>query len=359
MKLISSINICKKIFLLFLFSYIISCGNYRSVSFYDNDPIYGASDKISNLQKVKTNSVYKNYFNLKSKEYIIPDKKDEFDSSYNDSIADNTFDYQNQYSVKDPLGTNVKKTEVFIINNNPSGYIPYNYSVPFNYNFRYNSFPYSYYNDFGYYNYRFNNFYDPFYFNFHNPYIINPYGYSGYGFASNYYGYNNHYMNPYFSNRNENYYSGNRVRVSDNRGSKNYRSLNKKNELNNLNTREDSKSQTSNNLNKNNKSITKRINVGRTYIIPKIPSFQNEYNSIRANRAQSSAKNIESNPRKKNQIPYYSKSNSTNYYSKRYPSSNKYSNSNNNYSSRSSNSNSANSSRSSGSSRSSSSGRRN
>ena len=331
-------------------SLLFSCGNYRYSSYYDNDPIYSSVDKKNNSS---VGSVYKDYFNDKSKEFY-----------QKDSIIENST------SPKGPWGSDLSRTNIYMY----GGYgNPY-----YRYNFNFHSPYYNYYRPFGFYGYRsYSNHifhgYNPFYY-YPSYYYFNPlYPYSYYN--------NLYYPYPY---RSSGYVSRNynRSYMSDNRDSKSYGNQNQRN--NSISSKESR----TNNVEFRNSSIINRLNFGRSYVIPLVPDLTKNGSVIQSNNQINGAntigrqnpnmqqKNIRYQTRSRN--PYYSNvaphssvpsppsnngRNSYNYSNQNYNSNNNYSRS---YNSGSSNysrgSNYSSSSRSSSSrstsSRSSSSGRR-
>jgi uncharacterized membrane protein YgcG len=348
-------NLIKFSVIIFSSIFLISCGNYRNVSYY-NDPIYGRPDNNSITQQSNNQSYYKNYFDSKSNEF-----KNKL-SSINDSINTNQTDNKN--SIKKPWGSNVTKTDIYFVDNfswNNGFYSHFNNFYPYR-NHLYRPYSYYGYGNFGFYNNYYNPFfYDPMipFYDYYSPYRFYGFGfrpglgyYNGYyNYRYNNYGYSNLSRSDYLSNNN---YYPNRVLMADNRGSKNYTyNRNSKSESNSDKTSNSGKSNTS-----NNSSLIRRLNMGRTYFAPQYPSSRNSYNDPNLNQKNNLKADADSK-NKRNQIPNYNNYNSKNYSSRSYPSNNyNYNSNSSNYSGRSSYS-SGSSSRSSGSSRSSSSGRRN
>ena len=221
-------------------SLLFSCGNYRYSSYYDNDPIYSSVDKKNNSS---VGSVYKDYFDNKSKEFY-----------QKDSIIENST------SPKGPWGSDTSRTNIYMYGGYGNPYLSYGYPYSrFNFYSPYYNYyrPFGFYGNRGYSNHIFHG-YNPFYY-YPSYYYFNPL--FPYSYYSNFY-----YPYPY---RNYGYVSRDYSRsyMSDNRYSKSYGNQNQRN---NVVSKEESRS---NNVEIRNSSIINRLNFGRRYAIPLVPDL--------------------------------------------------------------------------------------
>lgn len=204
-----------------------SCGSYQNSSYYDNDGVYGSSQRPNyqtqnrySEENIAQGNKYKDYFAANKDNYsngneVFTDVEN-YNSQSNDTLTKNQ---QGNYA---GWGDNNKNVTVNYYNNSPY-YGSYGWGYPYSY---YGwGYPYSYYGNYGwgwnsyygnywnigfgwgwnspYYGWGWNSWYSPYYYGYYYPY-------------NGYYG-NHHYINgtrggySYYGNRNGSSYSNNGI----------------------------------------------------------------------------------------------------------------------------------------------------
>ncbi|WP_284651902.1 hypothetical protein [Flavobacterium terrisoli] len=175
---------------------ITSCGSYQNSSYYDGDGVYGNGENKKKETASKDNSQsdkYQEYFSDLNKDAEVFTNVDSYSSVSNDSVANNTQNYNENNS---GWGSNPQTVVVNVYDNN---------------------WGYGYWNNYWYGNYwGWNSWYGPGWSigwgGWYSPWYGGYYGYNNwYGYGYNGY-YNNHYHHYYGGRRGNNYgYAGNRV----------------------------------------------------------------------------------------------------------------------------------------------------
>jgi len=351
MKNNQSASILRTTYLIVFSIFLYSCGSFQPTSYYAFDGIYGSDQQVKITPKKQTPkpTVYSQYFDKKSKEYIWEESAEEV---YLTDIDNYTGNEPNSVQIpQGQWGSAPKKTNVYIVGSpidNGYGYL--GYDPYFNNSFSYGNFGGGFYGNFGRafnpYRWGFNNpYYSPYAYGFNNPYSF-----------GGFYQYNRYNIYNRYNNRNSNRIAGNRVQLkrraysNSRRGSSNTtrRSNSNAARISATSTRRNISSRSSNyaarvpNLIRNSSDVSRSNgeeirNYARRYIAPVSKTKPVRYQKIRPNTKSNS------NYYKPRTSP--SRSNNANY---------------NSSSRRSSNTRSSSSrSRSSSSSRSASSGRRN
>lgn len=185
---------------------LTSCGSYQYAG-YDDDSIYGSSERIVEYQEETTTSTgensayYQNYFRDKALE--LEDNEDVIFTdidSYESYSVENDSLFEDHYA-----GWGYDNSDVTItIYNRPYFNSYWNWAYPYN----------RWYSGWGW-GYGFHDWYSPYYIGWHRPFF---YGYNYPYFYSPYYygGYYNSYYNGYYSNRRLAYNAGRRGSIYSN-----------------------------------------------------------------------------------------------------------------------------------------------
>ena len=279
---------------LFLISTVLSCGSYQTLSYYASDGIYGDEGRDRKAVEPKTNDnsvYYKNYFSNVADDYSSFYNPQKYAFTDTDNYSSNNSNGSVQINSQAPWGDRTGKTEIYFINNNPWGYINFNWGL-------YNSF----YDPFwGYSPFFYSGFYRPYWgLSFYNPFIR-----FGYGFG-----------NPFFTSRNGyigfygNQYNMNYAYSHFSRGSGRYANSNllkgrhyNQGYYSSNNSRNNKYNTTTGNSNSSN---TKRYNLGR-----KTSETSNRSNSnVTRNTNPRSNQNYRYNKRSQSNSNYSSRSSS-------------------------------------------------
>ena len=226
-------NIKNSILGLAFSSLVLSCGSFKSASYFESDGIYVSNSNRpqETQQEVNKNTYYSQYFKEVA-EGNIAENSEEVYFTDTDGYSSSG---QNQNNTSDngydqiPWGGETSQTEIIVVNNSPN----YLWGLS-GFSFRYSPFWNNYYGN--HFRFGFGNFYNPYFgyygsslagywggFNsFYSPF--NYYGgmYSPYGFrnAWNRNGFANRFRNGFMSNNND--YNSTVARIKSGRGEKNY-----------------------------------------------------------------------------------------------------------------------------------------